>query len=172
MPVAAPLTTRGNRARVHSSRGLANEYVSKGFKREELHCRTACQLLPDRLLVTGYGRGLAEVEFGIESITEIKAHARGALALAPGCRSMNGSSKMIMGRSLAKRCPFASTLLRCAPPEGWRWNCLWSGGMPSGRSRICQSRGKACPPTRQKLQIYFLMKKSASRPYRRGNRGW
>ncbi len=42
----------------------------------------------DRMLVTGYGRGLAEVEFGAESVTEIKAHARGALATAPGCRSV------------------------------------------------------------------------------------
>lgn len=42
----------------------------------------------DRLLVTGYGRALAEVEFGAPSITEIRAYARGAHALFPGCRTV------------------------------------------------------------------------------------
>jgi predicted CoA-substrate-specific enzyme activase len=39
----------------------------------------------DRMLVTGYGRAFAEVKFGCSSITEIKAFARGAQAVAPGC---------------------------------------------------------------------------------------
>jgi len=42
----------------------------------------------DRLIVTGYGRALAEVAFGFSSITEIKAYARGAQALFPGCRTV------------------------------------------------------------------------------------
>ena len=42
----------------------------------------------DRILVTGYGRTLAEVAFGLPSVTEIKAHARGAQALFPGCRTV------------------------------------------------------------------------------------
>ncbi|MBI3946648.1 MAG: 3-hydroxyacyl-ACP dehydratase [Armatimonadetes bacterium] len=42
----------------------------------------------DRLVVTGYGRALAEVEFDAESVTEIRACARGAHALFPGCRSV------------------------------------------------------------------------------------
>ena len=42
----------------------------------------------DRLMVTGYGRALAEVKFGADSVTEIKAHARGAHALFPGCRTV------------------------------------------------------------------------------------
>src|SRR5512139_1175117 len=40
----------------------------------------------DRLVVTGYGRSMAEVAFGFPSVTEIKAYARGAQALVPGCR--------------------------------------------------------------------------------------
>jgi predicted CoA-substrate-specific enzyme activase len=42
----------------------------------------------DRLVVTGYGRSLAEVAFGFPSVTEIKAYARGAQALFPGCRTV------------------------------------------------------------------------------------
>jgi predicted CoA-substrate-specific enzyme activase len=42
----------------------------------------------DRLLVTGYGRTLAEVAFGFPSVTEIKAYARGAQALFPGCHTV------------------------------------------------------------------------------------
>ena len=42
----------------------------------------------DRLIVTGYGRALAEVSFGFPSVTEIKAYARGAHAIFPGCRTV------------------------------------------------------------------------------------
>lgn len=42
----------------------------------------------DRLIVTGYGRGMAEVSFGFPSVTEIKAYARGAQAVLPGCRTV------------------------------------------------------------------------------------
>ena len=42
----------------------------------------------DRLTVTGYGRALAEIEFDAPSITEIKAAARGAGTLFPGCRTV------------------------------------------------------------------------------------
>jgi (R)-2-hydroxyacyl-CoA dehydratese activating ATPase len=42
----------------------------------------------DVLLVTGYGRALAEVRFAAPTVTEIKAHARGAWALHPGCRTV------------------------------------------------------------------------------------
>jgi (R)-2-hydroxyacyl-CoA dehydratese activating ATPase len=42
----------------------------------------------DRITVTGYGRSLAEVTFGFPSVTEIKAYARGAHALFPGCRTV------------------------------------------------------------------------------------
>jgi (R)-2-hydroxyacyl-CoA dehydratese activating ATPase len=40
------------------------------------------------LVVTGYGRALAEVAFEARSVTEIKAAARGATALHPGCRTI------------------------------------------------------------------------------------
>jgi (R)-2-hydroxyacyl-CoA dehydratese activating ATPase len=42
----------------------------------------------DRIVATGYGRALAEVSFGFPSVTEIKAYARGAQALFPGCRTV------------------------------------------------------------------------------------
>lgn len=42
----------------------------------------------DRLVVTGYGRAVAEVAFDAPSVTEIKAFARGASALFPGCRAL------------------------------------------------------------------------------------
>lgn len=40
----------------------------------------------DRLLVTGYGRNLAEIAFDAPSVTEIKAYARGARAVLDECR--------------------------------------------------------------------------------------
>ena len=42
----------------------------------------------DRLTVTGYGRALAEVSFGFPGVTEIRAYARGAHAVFPGCRTV------------------------------------------------------------------------------------
>ena len=42
----------------------------------------------ERLVVTGYGRSLAEVEFDAPTVTEIKAFARGAHAVCPGCRTV------------------------------------------------------------------------------------
>jgi predicted CoA-substrate-specific enzyme activase len=42
----------------------------------------------DRIVVTGYGRAMAEVSFGFPSVTEIKAYARGAEEVHPGCRSV------------------------------------------------------------------------------------
>jgi predicted CoA-substrate-specific enzyme activase len=42
----------------------------------------------DRILSTGYGRALAEVRFNAPSVTEIKAHARGARAALPEARTV------------------------------------------------------------------------------------
>ena len=42
----------------------------------------------DRLIVTGYGRTMAEVNFGFPTVTEIKAYARGAHVTVPGCRTV------------------------------------------------------------------------------------
>ncbi len=42
----------------------------------------------DRILATGYGRHFFETEVGGSTITEIKAFARGARALFPGCRTV------------------------------------------------------------------------------------
>jgi predicted CoA-substrate-specific enzyme activase len=52
-------------------------------------CRKMIDEAPcDRIVVTGYGRSLAEVSFGLPTITEIKAYARGAHAVFPGCRTV------------------------------------------------------------------------------------
>jgi predicted CoA-substrate-specific enzyme activase len=42
----------------------------------------------DRLVVTGYGRAMAEIQFDARSVTEIKAFARGAASLLPDCRTV------------------------------------------------------------------------------------
>jgi len=52
-------------------------------------CRTIIDGVSfDRIIVTGYGRALAEVSFGFPSVTEIKAYARGAHAVFRGCRTV------------------------------------------------------------------------------------
>jgi predicted CoA-substrate-specific enzyme activase len=43
---------------------------------------------PDKLVATGYGRHLLEIHDNIETITEIKAVARGARAVFPHCRTI------------------------------------------------------------------------------------
>ncbi len=43
---------------------------------------------PDRILATGYGRHLLSADMGIDTITEIKAVARGARQVFPSCRSI------------------------------------------------------------------------------------
>lgn len=42
----------------------------------------------DRILATGYGRNLFELEFDAPTVTEIKAHAKGASALFPDARGV------------------------------------------------------------------------------------
>lgn len=42
----------------------------------------------DRVIATGYGRHLLEVHGNVETVTEIKAFARGARAAFPRCRSV------------------------------------------------------------------------------------
>jgi predicted CoA-substrate-specific enzyme activase len=42
----------------------------------------------ERMIATGYGRAVAEVSFGCNAVTEIKAYARGAQAVLPGCRTV------------------------------------------------------------------------------------
>jgi (R)-2-hydroxyacyl-CoA dehydratese activating ATPase len=43
---------------------------------------------PDKLVATGYGRYLLEVHGNVKTVTEIKAVARGAKELFPGCRTI------------------------------------------------------------------------------------
>jgi len=42
----------------------------------------------DRIMATGYGRGIVEVAFDYPTVTEIKAYGAGATALYPGVRSV------------------------------------------------------------------------------------
>lgn len=42
----------------------------------------------DHIMATGYGRNLFEISFDAPTVTEIKAHARGARALFPGARTI------------------------------------------------------------------------------------
>jgi predicted CoA-substrate-specific enzyme activase len=42
----------------------------------------------DRIMATGYGRNLFEISFDAPTVTEIKAHARGARALFPDARTV------------------------------------------------------------------------------------
>jgi len=42
----------------------------------------------DRVVATGYGRNLFEIEFEAPTVTEIKAHARGVFELFPQCRTV------------------------------------------------------------------------------------
>ncbi len=42
----------------------------------------------DRIMATGYGRNLFEISFDAPTVTEIKAHARGAWTLFPGSQTV------------------------------------------------------------------------------------
>lgn len=42
----------------------------------------------NRILATGYGRHLFEIQFDVLTVTEIKAFARGAKAISPKCRTV------------------------------------------------------------------------------------
>lgn len=42
----------------------------------------------DKILATGYGRHFFETHFDVPTVTEIKAFARGARAVFPGCRTI------------------------------------------------------------------------------------
>ncbi len=52
-------------------------------------CRQFLREMPaERVIATGYGRHLLEIHADIRAITEIKAFARGARAVFPGCRTI------------------------------------------------------------------------------------
>jgi predicted CoA-substrate-specific enzyme activase len=42
----------------------------------------------DKIVATGYGRNLGELEFGMSTVTEIKAYAVGARLLCPDCQTI------------------------------------------------------------------------------------
>ncbi len=52
-------------------------------------CKRLLEEVPaDKVVATGYGRHLLEVHTDIQTITEIKAFARGARAMFPSCRTI------------------------------------------------------------------------------------
>jgi predicted CoA-substrate-specific enzyme activase len=50
--------------------------------------RLMAQTSFDRILATGYGRHFFETHFDVPTVTEIKAFARGAKEIFPGCRTI------------------------------------------------------------------------------------
>jgi (R)-2-hydroxyacyl-CoA dehydratese activating ATPase len=50
--------------------------------------RLTDQVRFDRILATGYGRHFFETEYDVPTVTEIKAFAKGAKSLFPGCRTI------------------------------------------------------------------------------------
>jgi predicted CoA-substrate-specific enzyme activase len=67
--------------------------IASALEETTPHIGAVCQRLLsnvrcDSLVVTGYGRAMAEIEFDARSVTEIKAFACGAQALFPGCRTV------------------------------------------------------------------------------------
>ena len=73
---------------------LKNNRIIEFHRRETGHSPLAfCNEMidnykPDKLVATGYGRYLLEVHGNVKTITEIKAVARGAKELFPGCRTI------------------------------------------------------------------------------------
>jgi (R)-2-hydroxyacyl-CoA dehydratese activating ATPase len=75
----------------------------------------------ERLLATGYGRTLAEVSFGYPTVTEIKAYARGAHAVHPGCRTVldvGGQDTKVIALDAAGRALRFEMNDRCAAGAG------------------------------------------------------
>jgi len=85
-------------------------------------CRTLLAEVPfDVLLATGYGRTLVEVSLGFPTVTEIKAYARGAHAVLPGCRTVldvGGQDTKVIGLDGAGRAVRFEMNDRCAAGAG------------------------------------------------------
>ncbi len=75
----------------------------------------------DSLIVTGYGRALAELRFNARTVTEIRAHAEGAWALFPGCRTVldvGGQDTKVMALGPEGRVAAFEMHDRCAAGTG------------------------------------------------------
>jgi predicted CoA-substrate-specific enzyme activase len=75
----------------------------------------------DHLVVTGYGRALAELKFDATTVTEIRAHAAGAWALFPGCRTVldvGGQDTKVMTLDTEGRVTAFEMNDRCAAGTG------------------------------------------------------
>lgn len=88
--------------------------------------RTTCRGLIeaevfDCVVATGYGRHLAEIEFDVPTVTEIKAHALGARHLFPECRTVldiGGQDTKVIGLDGAGRPERFEMNDRCAAGTG------------------------------------------------------
>lgn len=75
----------------------------------------------DRIIATGYGRNLFELAYTAPTITEIKAHARGAVALFPGATGVldiGGQDSKAISLSAAGRVMKFEMNDRCAAGTG------------------------------------------------------
>lgn len=75
----------------------------------------------DTLVATGYGRGLAELEFDSPTVTEIKAYATGAHYLFPGCRTVldiGGQDTKVIGLDEVGRAQRFEMNDRCSAGTG------------------------------------------------------
>lgn len=75
----------------------------------------------DRLAATGYGRGLAELQFDAPTVTEIKAYAVGARHFFPRCRTIldiGGQDTKVIGLDEAGRVHRFEMNDRCAAGTG------------------------------------------------------
>jgi predicted CoA-substrate-specific enzyme activase len=72
----------------HSDQVLHSLKTDTGFDPITKAQRLIDQVHYDRIMATGYGRNLFEISFEAPTITEIKAHARGALHCFPDARTV------------------------------------------------------------------------------------
>ena len=67
---------------------LCSRQADTGFDPMAEADRLTCGVDYDRIMATGYGRGVFEISFEAPTVTEIKAHARGARAFFPDARTV------------------------------------------------------------------------------------
>ncbi|NLD36989.1 MAG: 3-hydroxyacyl-ACP dehydratase [Desulfatiglans sp.] len=71
-----------------SEKIIQNFQTDTGFNPAQTAKALLAQAQYDRIMATGYGRNLFEIAFDAPTVTEIKAHARGARAFFPEIRAV------------------------------------------------------------------------------------
>ncbi|MBS4015996.1 MAG: 3-hydroxyacyl-ACP dehydratase [Candidatus Latescibacteria bacterium] len=67
---------------------IAHQIIDTGIDPLANSKKILSQYKFDKIVATGYGRYLAQKQFGFPIVTEIKAYAKGAHFLFPGCRTV------------------------------------------------------------------------------------